>query len=239
MSRAWRKLIGAALVLCFTSVAFAQDAGHGMEGGGVDENERSAVPMLGFNIGGMASFPLGRSSDALNPGGGFAAGITFRPKPFIGIQFEYSYSWYGVNSDLFHGGHLNANASMQYWDLNIIARPARVKRFGFYFIAGPGIYRRMAQITQFTGVGVGTYCDPLLYFCFPTAVPTEDVIESRHSTDFGLNGGIGSYLVLAPPLRVYLEVRFHYIWGPTFHTATGSSRSANGEYLPITLGVSF
>lgn len=231
-------IAGALLALWATRTASAQYAEEPAQKEH-DEDERSLVPMLGFNLGGMASFPLGRSSDALDVGGGFALGVTFRPKPFIGLQFEYSYSWYNVKSDLFENTRLDGHAAMQYWDLNVVARPVKAKHVGFYLIAGPGIYRRMAAITSVTGTAVGTYCDPALYVCFPTAVPVEDVIESRHTTDFGLNGGLGGYVVLSPPLRMYLEVRYHYIWGPTFHTATGKSRDANGQYIPLTLGITF
>jgi hypothetical protein len=229
----------ALFVLCFARGASAQYAEEPAQKGG-DLDDRSLVPMVGFNIGGMASFPVGRSSDALDPGGGFAVGVMFRPRPFVGFQFEYSYSWYNIKGDIFKDTRLDGHAGMQYWDLNVIARPVHAKHVGFYVIAGPGIYRRSATITEFTGqVAVGTYCDPWLYFCYPTAAPAEDVIGSRHSTDFGLNGGIGMYFVLSPPLRLYLEARYHYIWGPTFHNMTGKSFDANGKYLPVTLGIAF
>src|ERR1051325_1355445 len=87
-------IAGALLALSAAGTASAQGPEEEPAQDGHDEDDRTLVPMLGFNIGGMASFPLGRSSDALDIGGGFALGITFRPRPFIGLQFEYSYSWY-------------------------------------------------------------------------------------------------------------------------------------------------
>ena len=230
----------ALLLLAGSRIAAAQvSPEEGEPAHSSEYEEESLVPMVGFNFAGMASFPLADSSDAFNPGAGFAAGVMFRPSPYVGFQFEYSYSWYDIKSDLLANTQLDGNHTMQYWDLNVVARPARSKRFGFYVIAGPGIYRRMAQVTKVEGVGVGTYCDPWLYFCYPSAVPIEDVLADRHSTDFGVNAGLGAYLVLSPPLRLYLEARYHYIWGPDFHTAGGKTRSADGQYLPITFGIAF
>jgi opacity protein-like surface antigen len=231
--------IAVLLLLCVSAKASAQYESGPAEPAQGDPDDRSLVPLVGFNIAGMASFPLGNSSDAFNPGGGFAAGIMFRPKPFIGIQFEYSYSWYDVKDSLIPGSNLDGLHTMQYWDLNIVARPAHAKHFGFYVIGGPGIYRRMVDITRFAGVGVSTYCDPILYYCYPAAVPVDQVLASRSSTDFGLNGGLGMYFAVSPPLRIYLEARFHYIWGPEFKTVGGKKRDADGQYIPITLGVAF
>jgi len=209
------------------------------ESKGGDDTDKTAIKMIGFNLGGMLSIPMGDSSDVLNVGGGFVAGISFRPTPVIGLRAEYSASWYGLKSNLLSSTNLDGNSSLQYLDLDIVVRPARVKRVGFYLLGGPGIYWRSADITKFDGVGVSTYCEPGAFFCYPTAVPVDRVLASHSTTDFGINGGIGMFLVLTPPLRLYLEARFHYIWGPEFTDVTGKKRSANGEYLPITLGVGF
>jgi hypothetical protein len=40
-------------------------------------------------------------------------------------------------------------------------------------------------------------------------------------------------------VRLYLEARYHYIFGPSFTAADGRKRSADGQYVPITLGIRF
>jgi hypothetical protein len=38
--------------------------------------------------------------------------------------------------------------------------------------------------------------------------------------------------------HVFLESRYHYVFGPSFDTPTGSQK-ATGNYVPISLGVRF
>src|SRR5436189_5741609 len=83
----------AACLLCVARVAAAQQEGrHG------DPDDRTLVPLVAFNVGAMVSFPLGNSSDAFNPGGGFALGVQFRPLPVFGVGLEYSDSWYDIQN---------------------------------------------------------------------------------------------------------------------------------------------
>lgn len=206
-------------------------------GGG--ERQRNLFGPVGFNIGGAVGLPLARSSDRFDVGGGFVAGISYNPLPEIGIQAEYSFTHYSVQSDVLPGTGLDGNQTLQYGDLNLVVRPVTRGRFGFYLVGGPGIYNRDVEVTQFEGVATTPYCDPWLLFCFPAAVPVSTVVGSQNSTDFGLNGGVGVYATLAPPLKLYLEGRYHYIWGPSFTNASGQQRDANGQYIPIVLGLAF
>jgi opacity protein-like surface antigen len=96
-------------------------------------------------------------------------------------------------------------------------------------------------------VGFTTICDPYWYVCYPAAVPVDQVIGKRSSTDFGMDFGGGVNFKLAEHASIYFEVRYHYIWGPTIdqsvvpliNGAQPSSLKANGQFLPITLGVRF
>jgi opacity protein-like surface antigen len=232
-----RRTAACALAAC-ALLAARGAAAQEDDGGHDDPADRTLLPLVAFNVAGMASFPIGSSSDAYSPGGGFALGVQFRPLPVFGVGIEYAYSWYDIKSSLIPRSDLDGLHTLQYWDLNVMVRPVHADRVGFYLIAGPGIYRRMAEVTRFAGVGVSTFCDPFLFYCYPAAVPLEEVVASRHSTDFGIHGGAGVYFVLNPPLRLYLEVRYHYIWGPNFERA-GETQHANGQYLPISLGLSF
>lgn len=232
MKRAAAAYALAASVLVAASGAAAQDHQS-------DPGDRTLLPLVQFNVAAMGSFPLGNSSDAFSPGGGFALGVQFRPLPVFGVGLEYSFSWYDVKNDAIPKADLDGLHTLQYWDLNATVRLVHKSGFGFYIVAGPGIYHRYADITRFAGVGVSTYCDPFFFYCYPAAVPVDEVIASRSSTDFGINGGLGAYYAFNPPAKLYLEVRYHHIWGPTFTTPAGDKRDSDGDYLPILLGLQF
>jgi hypothetical protein len=237
-------IISAALAALWSASAEAQykrtvspyDEPYENEGG---PDQRNLFGPISFNVGGTLSLPVSQTADLFDPGAGFTAGISFFPVPAVGVQAEYMFSYYNMEGDVLAGTGLDGNMTMQYGDLNLVVRPITRSRFGFYIVGGPGIYHRNAEVSQFEGVGAASYCDPWLFFCYPTAVPVSSVIGSQSSTDFGLNGGIGAYAVLAPPLRLYLEARYHYIWGPSFTTPTGGERSSDGQFIPIVLGLAF
>jgi hypothetical protein len=215
----------------------AQSTQYGTENA---DPEAGVVGPVGFNIGGAVSFPLSDASDVADPGGGVVAGLTYRPHPMFGIRAEYMYSFYGLQDDLFGATSLDGSHSMQYGTLNFVVRPAKTRGFGFYVIGGAGIYYRKVEITRLSGVSTATFCDPWAFVCYPENVAVANVLAARSSTDFGLNGGVGAYLTMGrSPLRVYLEARYHFMWGPSFTDASGEKRSANGQYIPIVLGLGF
>jgi opacity protein-like surface antigen len=185
-----------------------------------------------WNIGGQIAFPLGDSEKRVNTGWGFALGVTYNLKPILGFQFEYGVDWASLKGGT---ANISGDAVLQYFNLNAVVRPVHSGRIGAYLIGGGGLYYRYARITRFTGNAV--YCDPWLFYC--SAVPTGTVLGSRSSWDWGLDGGAGVTFAVSPMVRLYAELRYHYIWGPTFHRADGSSVTANGQYLPLTLGVRF
>ena len=187
----------------------------------------------------MLSLPLSNSSDIADTGGGILVGLTYRPHPVIGIRGEYLYSFYGLKDELFGGTNLDGSHSMQYGTLNVVVRPAGTRDFGFYVIAGGGVYFRKVEITRLDGVATGAFCEPSAFVCYPDSVAVAQVLASRSSTDFGLNGGLGAYLSLGSPLRLYLEARYHFVWGPEFTSGSGKTQSANGQYIPIVLGLAF
>jgi hypothetical protein len=94
-------------------------------------------------------------------------------------------------------------------------------------------------VTRIDGVAVAPYCDPYLFYCSAVPVATGTVIGSRSSWDWGLDAGIGFTYAVAPLVRLYAEVRYHYIFGPSFTDVNGQERTADGQFLPLTLGVRF
>ncbi len=111
-----------------------------------------------------------------------------------------------------------------------------------YIVAGPGMYYRKVEITEYVGTGV--ICDPWYYVC--GAYPVEAVLGSRGGWDFGFNFGGGVGFALGDSGEFYIETRYHYVMGPgdrVGHAAAGrrpgTGGSANGQYVPLTFGFRF
>jgi hypothetical protein len=192
-----------------------------------------------WNFGGTLLVPLGDSEDRADVGGGFAAGLTYKVNPGLGGQFEYGINWAGLKTSPRLGADISGNALLQYFNLNAFLRPVRAGRVGMYLVGGGGLYYRRAEVTRFEGTAIAPYCDPWLYFCSATPVAVESVLGERSTWDWGLDAGVGFTFAVAPLVRLYIEARYHYIFGPEFTDASGNDRTADGQYLPITLGLRF
>lgn len=213
-----------------------------------------------LNIGGGFTGVYGDGADHVGNGGNFTIGVLFKVNPVIGFQGEYG--WNGMKqkqlqlpvsvnplaaaipTDFF------ADANMQYGDFNVLFSPKTSGKAAPYVLTGLGVYYRPVTIST-PSVGFATVCDPYWYVCYPTAVPVEQVVGKRSSTDFGMNFGGGVNFKVAEKASIYFEVRYHYIWGPKIDQAnvptqpiaggsvTPKSLSANGQFLPITVGFRF
>lgn len=195
-----------------------------------------------FNIGAGPIIPQGDVADRFDTGVTIPFGVTFNINESIGIQGEYSYSWMdGPDATITDQNGspqlLESNHSMHMFNANVIFGPASSGVVGGYVIGGLGVYNRRVELTT-PAVGLVTICDPYWFVCFPTLVPTDQVIGTRSSTDFGIN--VGGAITFAR--RFYVEARYHYIWGPEFERPAalgGGTVKANGHYFPIVFGVRF
>jgi opacity protein-like surface antigen len=203
------------------------------------EEELGVTGPFGWNFGGTLNVPLSSTADRINVGGGFAAGLTYNVSPYTGLQFEYGGNWSTLKSGKLANNGVSGTASFQYFNLNVVVRPGRAGHVGFYLIGGGGLYYRYAAITKVTGTTIAPYCDPWLYYCSAVPVPATSVLGTRDSWDWGLDAGLGIAFAVAPPIRLYLEARYHYVFGPSFTDSSGVKHTADGQYLPITLGLRF
>lgn len=186
-----------------------------------------------FSLGGGASLPLSDSADRFDAGWNFTAGATWNVNDRFGLRFDYLYSDHDVKGDLFDAS-LDANHSMQYAAASFVLGTPRGDGPRAYLVGGPALYFRAVEITRFDGTSVATVCDPWLLTCFTDIVPIETVIGSRDATDWGFQGGAGVSFRVTEGARLFLEARYHYVFGDDF-----GGRKANGQYIPITLGVEF
>lgn len=226
--RGWCLLLGSLLVL---APASAQQPANSY-----DTNLAGPVE---WNLGGTLNVPLGGSADRVDLGGGFTVGATFHANPKLGLQVEYGADWAGLKSGHLAGAGIAGHGFLQYFDANLLVRPGHAGRSGFYLVGGGGLYYRSLTVTRAEGTTLAPYCDPWLFYCSAVPVEATSVVGSRSRWDWGVDGGIGYTFGVAPPAQVYLEVRYHYIFGPGFTDSNGNTRHADGQYLPITLGVRF
>jgi hypothetical protein len=201
--------------------------------------ETGVTGPLVWNVGGTLLVPLDESADRVDIGGGFAVGLTFNPRILYGVQLEYGLSWASLKTGELANAGVVGDSMLQYFNLNGVVRPFRAGRAVLYLLGGGGLYYRAADVVRIDGVAVAPYCDPFLFYCSAVPVTTGSVIGSRSSWDWGLDAGVGLAFGVGGPVRVYLEARYHYIFGPTFTAAGGQERTADGQYLPITLGARF
>ena len=176
-------------------------------------------------------------------------GVTYNINKKLGIQSEYIYGrMNGPEKTIFvspiPGGATSAqliesNHQMHIGSFNVVYKNHPSDRaVGGFALGGAGIYHRMIQLTS-PAVGYATYCDPYWYVCYPVAVSVDNILGTRSSNDFGIDFGGG--VTFGHEAKFYVEMRYHYVWGPTITSAAGttcaSGCSSNASYFPITFGV--
>ena len=210
-------------------------------------------------LGGGWTAPQSDVADRFGQGYNFNFGVDVSVNPVVAIEGLYSFNGLGEKSDLrltwriLPGGPTTkrdffANANAQYGTVSaVFQRPeGGVRPFG---LVGMGVYYRPAEITT-PGAGyVPGYCNPWWYVCYPGGwVEVDNIIGERSSTDFGMvfGGGVrfGAF---------YAELRYNYIWGPTFEGLDRTDlpdtsippptdlvgKKANGQFLQTTFGFRF
>jgi opacity protein-like surface antigen len=207
-----------------------------------------------MNFGGGVSFPISGLNDAFNTGWNGTLGITWNMTPKIGIQGEYGYDRLGGPERQFTisqtptptaddpTGLIQSNHQVHTGTFNVIYKPqldVNQRSRGLYLLGGAGVYHRLVQLTS-PSAGYASVCNPYWYICYPTTVPVTRIIGDRSSNDFGMNVGAG--LTFGSNAKIYIETRYHYVWGPTIRpevapVSGATEYSTNAGYFPITFGV--
>jgi hypothetical protein len=193
-----------------------------------------------FQIGGGPTFVLGDLGERFETGWGPALAVTFNgPNDRIGFQFEYAYRLFRI-PDEDEIGRLSAEHETHQVAGNVqIALTGPDSPVRVYLVGGSGMYYRKVEITAYAGSGV--VCDPYLYVC--GTYPVTDVLGSRGGWDFGVSVGGGVGFRVGAEGEIFLETRYHYVWGPEIAPNVSSSTfaggKANGTYMPVTFGFRF
>ena len=206
-------------------------------------------------IGGGYTWTLSDVRDYLGDGYNFNIGVTWEASRAIGVEGLYSFNGLGTKDFSLPvasvpGGQgvptpFTADLNVQYGTARLVFKStsARVRPYG---LTGVGIYHRPVTVTT-PGIGyVPGFCSPWWYYCVPGGfVPVDSVVGDRSSTDFGMVFGAGVNIAASDAASVYLEFRYHYIWGPEINPSEAASltgttaKRANGQFLPITVGIRF
>jgi len=211
---------------------------------------RTAPPQgrrFSVDLGGGAAVPASPVSNAFKTGWHAALGITFDLTERLALEAGYSYDTFGskdslkttlpvppveppITFDVSHGMHIV--------DANLVFRP-RQGAVSPYVLGGGGLYYRRVTLSS-TSTELVQICYPEWFICSPTGVAVSDIVGTRTSSDFGIDLGGGIDFKLGRDAAVlFVEARWHYVWGPKFTASDGSSEKANGNYFPITFGVRF
>ncbi len=209
--------------------------------GTCQEEEKSFLGGFHYFLAGGTGIPISNSSDFFDIGWGASLGVGFRFTDRLAAQVDYMYSSYDIKSDIIpdHAAGIVGNQRLQWSTLNVsyeFVPSGNIVNIRAH--AGPGIYWRRVSIEEVTGVESVTFCAPGTFVCYPSPTTTTEVIGARSSTDFGLNFGFNLSVSLGYPTRIYLEPRFHFIFGPIIETPSGARR-ANGYFIPVVLGFDY
>ena len=201
---------------------------------------------VSVNLGAGFTIPYSDLKDAFGPGGNFQFGVNVRVSPMAKVQVEYGYNRLG-SKDLAPTGTtlpagigstipLTANHTMHDADFNLLIGPSlKGKAAVPYAIVGGGIYHQIVNVTT-PAVGLATVCNPWYFVCYPVPVAVDKIVGERSNTSFGFNLGAGVSARVNAPTKFYAEIRYIHTNKPSFTDASGVSRTANGNYFPITFG---
>jgi hypothetical protein len=209
---------------------------------------------VNFNFGGGYTATLGEAGKSIGNGYNFGAGLRVNLLPKIGVQVEYmvhslAQQTVSIPVALVAFGtttnkDFSSDARLRVVSVNAVLKPAgggRTKSAP-YLLVGGGIYWRPVEVSTPAVGHVKDYCNPAWYLCFPTGwVAVDSVVGERTTRDYGVDVGAGiDFKIREGKAAVYIEARYHYVFGPQILDGDGTSHGrATGHYLPINMGLRF
>ena len=188
--------------------------------------------------GGGASLPSSDLGDRFDTGWNLQADVTYHATPTLGIQLGYGHHEFGAKADLFDFTALDGTQKIDNASLGLVLSTPRGRSVGAYLVAGGGLYFREVEITRLEGSLTVPFCDPWWGVCYTDTVPIESIVGQRSSTDLGVHLGGGLTIEAGDDLTLFVEARFHQVWGDQFDTPSGP-RKSDARFFPITVGLRF
>jgi len=197
-----------------------------------------------FSIGAGLATPVGGVGDNLGKGGQVTLALGYKVDPRLSVFGEYNFSSLGqkqlelpqpilTDVESFFG-----NGWYQYGVGGVTFTPWQSGKTSVYVLGAAGIYYRSVYIST-PATGLVTVCNPAWFICFPTAVTVDKVVVARSSTDPGVNFGGGFTYRMSNLASFFVEVRYHYVWGPDVPNQSGGTTKANAQFFPVTFGFRF
>jgi len=173
-----------------------------------------------FNIGGGPVPLLGSTGNQLNDGWNFTVGGGYNITPRLGFIFEFMDSGFGLtDSALQRNGAVGGDGSVWSLTLNPIWRFRIGGPVGGYLIGGGGFYEREDRFDVPVTVFVPT---------FHGGYYASGLDRMRNIDDTGgVNAGAGMTCNLGWGTKLFVEVRYHYIFTAGKPT----------QLLPVTFGL--
>jgi len=197
---------------------------------------QTAEKRITWSVGSGSVVTLSDTRDRFGNGVAVIGGVAYAATDRVDLSFDYGISWHNVKGAFFDLPSLRGDQRMQQFAFNATYwLNDRHSTVAFFVVGGPGIFRRDVSITYISGT-TGPVCDPFLLVCEED--PEENLVGSRGSTDAGVSFGGGFTFPLTDYLRMSVDTRYLFIWGPKIDTsivpgATSSSTTANGQFLPV------
>jgi len=200
-----------------------------------DESSR-----VNTNLGLPFTVPIGTASGVATLGTGVTFGAGYNFNQHHGLVGEFMWNWLyptgeslaplrqALGSDQLNG-HSNLFVLTGNYRFEMLGH-----RYGGYFIGGPGLYYRNADLTAHVTPLPGTQCTPVWQW-WGYRCSSGVVVASQTSSFAGavLGGNVGAGFTInvgEPRYRLYFEVRYHY-------APFGNNNTI--RFIPITTGIRF
>lgn len=201
--------------------------------------EKSIIGEIGMG----PTITFGPAADHIGTGFNFQFGVIYKTSNTFGIKVDTLVSKHDVKDEITTQLNVgDGDAWLWHFSGNAMVSSGFDKRASVYGIGGLGVYYRKINLLN-PGVGFVTVCDPWILVCYDVPVLADQIVGSRSSTDFGMNFGGGLNIRAGHTAAVFIEARYHYVWGPkaanTVNPLAETSRSANSQFMPLVFGVRF
>ena len=194
-------------------------------------------------IGVGPTFVMGTAGDNVGSGFNFQFGAIYKVNDRFGIKLDSMVTSHDVKDEITTALSVgDGDAWMWHLSGSVVLSTPSSRPISAYAITGLGVYYRRVTLTN-PGAEFIEVCNPWLLICYDAPIPADQIAGKRSSTDFGMNFGGGLNFRVAQNTAVFVESRFHYVWGPKtspeVNPLATTNGSANGQFFPLVFGVRF
>jgi len=214
--------VAAALVLAVAAAAPAQEQ------------------RVDVQVGGGVTLPAGSITQRFETGWHLTGGAGWSFNEHLGLRLDYTHSRERLVGTALPQAFVGGQHRVDSLELDVRwrlgpAAPARVE-----LLAGPGLFRRRTEISSVSDYVPGpSVCDPWLQVCAEGPVSTDGILGSRSSTDPGFNLGAAVDIPIWRSARLFIELRWRFVWGDVYGLPGEPSVRSNSSYFPLSFGLRF